>query len=158
MTRIHCLAGAARPAQVAITTAVFMAMFQLDALELLGADHALVASRGLSEALVIGAALALSSSAFVLQLLAEREELATTFGQATLGTLLLQARKGSRGRRMCSTWLRLRVVLLLCRLSFYFIILYYFFIYYYSFFSLMHRRLSLAAGASPHLLALLKLN
>lgn len=42
------------------------------------------------EAVVIGAALALSSSAFVLQLMSERGELATKFGSATLGILLLQ--------------------------------------------------------------------
>lgn len=40
--------------------------------------------------MVIGAALSLSSSAFVLQLLRERGELDTKFGQATLGILLLQ--------------------------------------------------------------------
>ncbi len=40
--------------------------------------------------MVIGAALALSSSAFVLQLMSERGELATKFGSATLGILLLQ--------------------------------------------------------------------
>ena len=44
----------------------------------------------MDEAVVIGAALALSSSAFVLQLMSERGELATKFGSATLGILLLQ--------------------------------------------------------------------
>ena len=41
---------------------------------------------------MIGAALSLSSSAFVLQLMAERNELGTKFGSATLGILLFQAR------------------------------------------------------------------
>lgn len=46
--------------------------------------------RTVDEAVVIGAALSLSSSAFVLQLLAEKGELPTRFGSATLGILLLQ--------------------------------------------------------------------
>ncbi|TQD77709.1 hypothetical protein C1H46_036770 [Malus baccata] len=46
--------------------------------------------RSVDEAVVIGAALSLSSSAFVLQLLAEKGELPTRFGSATLGILLLQ--------------------------------------------------------------------
>ncbi|KAK1277866.1 hypothetical protein QJS04_geneDACA003351 [Acorus gramineus] len=50
----------------------------------------LVNIRSIDEAIVIGAALSLSSSAFVLQLLAERGELPTRFGSATLGILLLQ--------------------------------------------------------------------
>ncbi|GLT41908.1 hypothetical protein SLA2020_159370 [Shorea laevis] len=50
----------------------------------------LVNIRSIDEALVIGAALSLSSSAFVLQLLAEKGELPTRFGSATLGILLLQ--------------------------------------------------------------------
>ncbi|XP_023511748.1 K(+) efflux antiporter 3, chloroplastic-like isoform X1 [Cucurbita pepo subsp. pepo] len=50
----------------------------------------LVNIRSIDEAVVIGAALSLSSSAFVLQLLAEKGELATRFGSATLGILLLQ--------------------------------------------------------------------
>ncbi|KAK6916240.1 Cation/H+ exchanger [Dillenia turbinata] len=50
----------------------------------------LVNIRSIDEAIVIGAALSLSSSAFVLQLLAERGELPTRFGSATLGVLLLQ--------------------------------------------------------------------
>lgn len=40
--------------------------------------------------LVIGASLALSSSAFVIQLLQERQELATRFGRASFGILLFQ--------------------------------------------------------------------
>ncbi|KAK2987426.1 hypothetical protein RJ640_018563, partial [Escallonia rubra] len=50
----------------------------------------LVNIRSIDEAIVIGAALSLSSSAFVLQLLAEKGELPTRFGSATLGVLLLQ--------------------------------------------------------------------
>ncbi|CAG9465914.1 unnamed protein product [Pedinophyceae sp. YPF-701] len=55
-----------------------------------GAPHSLVAIRTTDEAVVIGAALSLSSSAFVLQLLTERGELPTRYGAATLGILLLQ--------------------------------------------------------------------
>ena len=43
-----------------------------------------------TQAVVIGAALSLSSSACVLQLLNERGEMSTKFGSATLGILLLQ--------------------------------------------------------------------
>ncbi|CAN6459446.1 unnamed protein product [Victoria cruziana] len=50
----------------------------------------LVNIRSVDEAIVIGAALSLSSSAFVLQLIAEKGELPTRFGSATLGILLLQ--------------------------------------------------------------------
>ncbi|PSS29238.1 K(+) efflux antiporter 3 like [Actinidia chinensis var. chinensis] len=50
----------------------------------------LVNIRSVDEAIVIGAALSLSSSAFVLQLLAEKGELPTRLGSATLGILLLQ--------------------------------------------------------------------
>jgi len=50
----------------------------------------LAAIRTLDEAVVIGAALSLSSSAFVLQLMGESGELATRFGSATLGVLLFQ--------------------------------------------------------------------
>ena len=42
------------------------------------------------QAIVIGGALSMSSSAFVLQLLKERGEMATRFGSATLGILLMQ--------------------------------------------------------------------
>lgn len=54
------------------------------------APASLVAIRSIDEAIVIGYALSLSSSAFVLQVLAERGELATRFGSATLGLLLFQ--------------------------------------------------------------------
>ncbi|KAK9801906.1 hypothetical protein WJX73_001117 [Symbiochloris irregularis] len=50
----------------------------------------LASIRSVDEAIVIGAALSLSSSAFVLQLLNERGEMSTKFGAATLGILLLQ--------------------------------------------------------------------
>ncbi|KAG9445890.1 hypothetical protein H6P81_012018 [Aristolochia fimbriata] len=50
----------------------------------------LVNIRSIDEAIVIGTALSLSSSAFVLQLLSEKGELPTRFGSATLGILLLQ--------------------------------------------------------------------
>ncbi|GAB2247121.1 hypothetical protein Droror1_Dr00007003 [Drosera rotundifolia] len=50
----------------------------------------LVNIRTVDEAIVIGAALSLSSSAFVLQLLADKGELPTRFGSATFGILLLQ--------------------------------------------------------------------
>ena len=56
------------------------------------ASPRLASIRTVDEAIVIGAALSLSSSAFVLQLLAERGELGTKVGSATLGILLLQAR------------------------------------------------------------------
>jgi Kef-type K+ transport system membrane component KefB len=54
------------------------------------APDSLVTIRSLDEAIVIGASLSLSSSAFVLQLLGERGEMQTRFGAATLGILLLQ--------------------------------------------------------------------
>jgi predicted Kef-type K+ transport protein len=58
--------------------------------KLFHAPQSLVGIRRLDEAVVIGYALSLSSSAFVLQLLSERGELATRFGSATLGILLFQ--------------------------------------------------------------------
>ncbi|KAG2498210.1 hypothetical protein HYH03_003961 [Edaphochlamys debaryana] len=54
------------------------------------APHRLVSIRSVDEAVVIGAALSMSSSAFVLQLLRERGEMNTRFGNATLGVLLFQ--------------------------------------------------------------------
>lgn len=59
----------------------------------------LAAIRTVDEAIVIGAALSLSSSAFVLQLLSENGELSSKFGSATLGILLLQV---SNTRHPCS--------------------------------------------------------
>ncbi|KAI8466111.1 MAG: Sodium/hydrogen exchanger family-domain-containing protein [Monoraphidium minutum] len=55
-----------------------------------GAQASLVSVRSLDEAAVIAAALSMSSSAFVLQLLSERGETPTRFGSATLGILLFQ--------------------------------------------------------------------
>jgi Kef-type K+ transport system membrane component KefB/voltage-gated potassium channel Kch len=84
--------------QVLLSTAVFTA-FELPVgnavgtqilTRFLGAAPELVDIRSVDEAIVIGAGLSLSSSAFVLQLLSERGELATPFGRATLGILLLQ--------------------------------------------------------------------
>lgn len=57
-----------------------------------GAEPSLVSIRSLDEAVVIGAALSLSSSAFVLSILNEKGELSTKFGAATLGILLFQVR------------------------------------------------------------------
>jgi len=54
------------------------------------APASLVGIRSVDEAIVIAYALSLSSSAFVLQVLAERGELPTKFGSATLGILLFQ--------------------------------------------------------------------
>ena len=51
---------------------------------------ALAIGRPWPAALVLGFGLALSSTAFVLQLLAERDELATEQGRAALAILLLQ--------------------------------------------------------------------
>ncbi|KAG0598990.1 hypothetical protein M758_12G118100, partial [Ceratodon purpureus] len=85
-------------AQVVLSTLAFTA-FELPPNKALGTRileflfHArpdLVNIRTVDEAVVIGAALSLSSSAFVLQLLAEKGELPTRFGSATLGILLLQ--------------------------------------------------------------------
>ena len=50
----------------------------------------LINIRGIDEAVVIGMSLALSSSAFVLQILSEKKLLSTRLGSATLGILLLQ--------------------------------------------------------------------
>jgi Kef-type K+ transport system membrane component KefB/voltage-gated potassium channel Kch len=84
--------------QVLLTTAIFACMglpigHGLGTEILVRFFHAspdLAAIRTLDEAVVIGAALSLSSSAFVLQLMGESGELATRFGSATLGVLLFQ--------------------------------------------------------------------
>lgn len=55
-----------------------------------GAEPGLVDITRIDEALVIGAALSLSSSAFVLKILQENNQLSTRFGAACLGILLLQ--------------------------------------------------------------------
>mmetsp|Transcript_27448 Transcript_27448/g.69813 ORF Transcript_27448/g.69813 Transcript_27448/m.69813 type:complete len:942 (-) Transcript_27448:1022-3847(-) len=84
--------------QVVLCTGIFTA-FALPAGSGLGthilesvahAPHSLVSIRSVDEAVVIGCALSMSSSAFVLQLLSERGELPTRVGSATLGILLLQ--------------------------------------------------------------------
>lgn len=54
------------------------------------ANPRLAAIRSVDEAIVIAAALSLSSSAFVLQLLSEKGQMATKFGSAVLGILLFQ--------------------------------------------------------------------
>jgi CPA2 family monovalent cation:H+ antiporter-2 len=54
------------------------------------ASGALVFGAGWGQAAVIGGAMALSSTAFVLQLLSERGELSTHFGRVILSVLLLQ--------------------------------------------------------------------
>ncbi|KAG7669471.1 hypothetical protein Ndes2526B_g05803 [Nannochloris sp. 'desiccata'] len=59
-------------------------------LEFIGSPSELAKIRTVDEAVVIAVALSLSSSAFVLQLLKERNELETKFGSATLGILLFQ--------------------------------------------------------------------
>jgi len=85
-------------AQILLSTAAFAA-FELPVgnafgsnllMNLFGAPRDIVDIRTVDEALVIGAALSLSSSAFVLQLLGERGERGTRFGAATLGILLMQ--------------------------------------------------------------------
>jgi len=95
--------------QVLITGLVFVA-FALPAgsslgtkfLEIVcGAPPSLVSIRSLDEAVVIAAALSMSSSAFVLQLLSERGETPTKFGSATLGILLFQVRFGCWGVCVC---------------------------------------------------------
>eukprot|EP01036_Dinobryon_divergens_P023585 gene23585-31945_t len=55
-----------------------------------GAEAGVVDITRVDEALVIGAALSLSSSAFVLQILQENNQLSSRFGAACLGILLLQ--------------------------------------------------------------------
>eukprot|EP00898_Chlorokybus_atmophyticus_P007421 jgi/Chlat1/7680/Chrsp64S07175 len=70
------------PPNAAIGTQILQLLFH--------ATPDLVNIRTIDEAVVIGAALSLSSSAFVLQLLSERGELATRVGSATLGILLMQ--------------------------------------------------------------------
>lgn len=84
--------------QMALTTAAFMAVSLPPGKGLMTKILSVIfhAPAGLAkiatvdEALVIAVALSLSSSAFVLQLLKERGELESKFGQATLGILLFQ--------------------------------------------------------------------
>eukprot|EP00892_Ulva_mutabilis_P002658 jgi/Ulvmu1/12393/UM009_0039.1 len=84
--------------QVSVTTAVFVA-FAVPFGSSVGtwllqnlafADAQIAAITSWDEALVIAVALSLSSSAFVLQLLGDRGQLATRSGSATLGILLFQ--------------------------------------------------------------------
>lgn len=86
--------------QVLVTTAVFVA-FAIPFGSSVGtwllqnlafADAQIAAITSWDEALVIAVALSLSSSAFVLQLLGDRGQLATRSGSATLGILLFQVR------------------------------------------------------------------
>lgn len=56
----------------------------------LHSDPAVVDITRFDEALVIGAALSLSSSAFVLKILQEKGQMSSKFGEASLGILLLQ--------------------------------------------------------------------
>ena len=57
---------------------------------IIGSPAEVVEYTRFDEALVIGAALSLSSSAFVLKIMQERGQLATKSGSAALGILLLQ--------------------------------------------------------------------
>ena len=72
------------PYLITIAISGFLQVFQ--------ASPQLASIRSVDEAVVIGVALSLSSSAFVLQLLNERGEMSSTVGSATLGILLMQVR------------------------------------------------------------------
>ena len=84
--------------QMALTTAAFMALSLPPGEGIMTkvlssffhAPSGLAKIDTVDEALVVAVALSLSSSAFVLQLLKERGELESKFGQATLGILLFQ--------------------------------------------------------------------
>jgi Kef-type K+ transport system membrane component KefB len=80
--------------QVALTTMAFTAVPFVGGLHFLEnflhANPALIEMRRLDEAFVIGAALSLSSSAFVLKILQEKRQLGEQFGRASLGVLLMQ--------------------------------------------------------------------
>jgi Kef-type K+ transport system membrane component KefB len=87
-------------AQVLVTTAAFVA-FAVPFGHSVGtwllqhlayADSQLASITSWEEAIVIAVALSLSSSAFVLQLLGDKGQLASRSGSATLGVLLLQVR------------------------------------------------------------------
>jgi Kef-type K+ transport system membrane component KefB len=81
-------------AQVVLSTLAFFAFPFLGGVPFLeyfvGSDASVVDITRLDEAAVIGAALSLSSSAFVLQILYEKGQLNSTFGPPALGILLLQ--------------------------------------------------------------------
>jgi Kef-type K+ transport system membrane component KefB len=80
--------------QVILCTAAFFVFPFIGGVQFLeifmGSDAALVDIERVDEAIVIGAALSLSSSAFVLKILQENGQLSTKFGAACLGILLLQ--------------------------------------------------------------------
>ena len=80
--------------QVVLCTAAFFIFPFIGGVQFLeifmGSAASLVDIERVDEALVIGAALSLSSSAFVLKILQEKGQLATKFGAACLGILLLQ--------------------------------------------------------------------
>lgn len=80
--------------QVILCTAAFFVFPFIGGVQFLeifmGSDSALVDIERVDEAMVIGAALSLSSSAFVLKILQEKGQMSTKFGAACLGILLLQ--------------------------------------------------------------------
>jgi Kef-type K+ transport system membrane component KefB len=80
--------------QVILCTAAFFVFPFIGGVQFLeifmGSDAALVDIERVDEAMVIGAALSLSSSAFVLKILQEKGQMSTKFGAACLGILLLQ--------------------------------------------------------------------
>jgi Kef-type K+ transport system membrane component KefB len=80
--------------QVVLSTAAFFVFPFLGGVQFLeyivGSDPSVVDITRPDEALVIGAALSLSSSAFVLKILQEKGQISSKFGEAALGILLLQ--------------------------------------------------------------------
>lgn len=81
-------------AQVLLCTMAFFAFPFLGGVQILeyifGSEASVVDITRIDEALVIGAALSLSSSAFVLKILQEKGQLSSKFGSAALGILLMQ--------------------------------------------------------------------
>ncbi|KAJ1408998.1 Sodium/hydrogen exchanger family-domain-containing protein [Ochromonadaceae sp. CCMP2298] len=81
-------------AQVLLCTGAFFVFPFLGGVQFLEffvrAEPSVVDITRLDEAVVIGAALSLSSSAFVLKILQEKNQLSTKFGSAALGVLLMQ--------------------------------------------------------------------
>ena len=80
--------------QVVLSTAAFFIFPFIGGVQFLEvimkSDRELVDITRVDEALVIGAALSLSSSAFVLKILQEKNQLSSKYGSAALGVLLLQ--------------------------------------------------------------------
>jgi Kef-type K+ transport system membrane component KefB/voltage-gated potassium channel Kch len=79
--------------QMILTTAAFFVfpfIGGVNFLEVIGGPADLVSITRLDEALVVGAALSLSSSAFVLKIMQEKNELNSKYGSAALGILLFQ--------------------------------------------------------------------